>query len=408
MRTCQGCASAELDLVIDFGHQPPVHSLLREAQLDEGEMSYPLRLLRCRSCGLVQLGHVVDPRLIFPDEYPYLSGLTGILRANFRDLAQRARERLGLAAGDLAVDIGSNDGTLLEGFRDFGMRVVGRRADKCRTDRNDRGIPTVKSFFDEEVGKQITAEHGSARVVTATNVMAHVDNIDFVLRGVAAILANDGMFISESHYLLGLVDRLQYDTIYHAHLRYYSLRPYAHLLERNAFRVVDAEPIPTHGGSIRVWAVLDHGAIPSARLSTILRAEDDYGLYSAAVFERFRARVVDAKHRTLDLLLRIKASGARVAGVGAPARASMLLNACRIDPDLLDYVTEQPGSLKVGLYMPGNHIPVVEERRLFDEAPEYLLVLSWHIGDEIMRKLRAKGYRGTFIVPLPEPKIAEG
>lgn len=407
VRLCQGCASAELTPVIEFGHQPPVHSLLSRDQLDEPEATYPLRLVRCTSCGLAQLGHIVDPRIIFPDEYPYLTGLTGILRSNFRDLAKQARERFGLRPGDLAVDIGSNDGTLLEGFRDFGLRVVGVEPTGIARIANERGIPTIKAFFDELVAQDIVDRHGKARVITGTNVMAHVDDTDAVLRGVATMLADDGVFASESHYLLGLVERLQYDTIYHEHLRYYALRPFVRLLERNGFAAIDAEPVPTHGGSIRVWATRHPGEPPSARLDAMTRAEDKYGLYGDEAFARFRARVVDAKQRTAELLLRLRRDGARVVGVGAPARASMVLNTCHIEPDLVDYVAEQAGSLKIGLYMPGSHVPVVDEERLFEEAPEYALLLSWHIADDITKKMRAKGYRGRFVVPLPEPRILD-
>lgn len=402
---CQGCDSTALALVMDFGHQPPVHSLLRREDLDRTEATYPVQLVRCRSCGLVQLGHVLDPRLVFPPSYPYLTGLTPIALRNFRDMARRAHERLRLRPTDLVVDIGSNDGTLLSTFRDVGVRVLGVEPTNVAQIANERSIPTVNSFFDADVARDLAAEHGKARVVTATNVIAHIAAISSVLRGIRSLLADDGVFISESHYLVGLLEQLQYDTIYHEHLRYYSVRPFAGMLERHGLRVVDVQPIPTHGGSIRVWAVADRNAAPARSVGAMIEDEERRGLYRDEAYERFRARVVGATQRLMHLLLELKLAGKRIAGVGGPARANMLLNYCGIGPDILDYIREQQGSLKVGLYMPGNHIPVVDEPRFLADQPEYALVLSWHIADEVMQQVRSAGYRGSFILPLPEPRI---
>jgi hypothetical protein len=402
---CQGCESATLEVVIDFLPQPPVQAFLTADQLREPEVHYPLTLLRCPACGLVQIGYAVDPEIVFPRDYPYQTGMTRILVEDFKDLADQAVTRFGLAKDDLAIDIGSNDGTLLKGFLPHGLRVLGVEPTDIAGIAVANGIPTLQAYFDERVASAIVAEHGPAAVVTATNVLAHVPNLFPFLRGITELLADGGVFVSESHYLLDLVQRLQYDTIYHEHLRFYGLRPLTAILRRAGFTVVDCERVPTHGGSIRVWAVKGEGA-GSERLEAQRREEEEFGLYEAERLEEFRRRVVDSKQRLLAMLLRLRQEGSRIVGVGAPARSSMLLNYCRIDGDLVDYVVEPPGSLKNGLHTPASHIPIVEESRLFAEQPALALMLSWHISGELMPKLREKGFRGKFVVPLPEPRLA--
>jgi SAM-dependent methyltransferase len=404
---CQVCGDVGLERFMVFGHQPPVHSLLTAEQLNEPEVTYPLDLLRCRACGLVQLGYVVDPRVAFPPEYPYRSGLTAILREDFRNLAESVMGRFGLGAEDLVVDIGSNDGTLLDAFRARGLRrVLGVEPTATARIAQEQGIPTLNEFFREELAERIVEEQGTARLVTAANVFAHVQALGSMLRGISRLLRDGGLFVSESHYLVDFLQGCQYDTIYHEHLRYYSLGVLVTLLERSGFSVVDAERIPTHGGSIRVYA-LKGAAAPGARVAELLRMEERLGLQTPAPYEAFRRQALRAKRELAWLLTSLKREGHRIVGVGAPARASMLLNFSRVDADTVDYVVEKAGSLKIGLHLPGSHIPVVDEARLFEEQPAYALILSWHIGDELMRTLRAKGFRGRFILPLPDARVIE-
>lgn len=401
---CQACSASGLETVLDFLPQPPVQAFLSEEGIREPEIHYPVALLRCASCGLVQLGYALDPEIVFPRDYPYQTGMTRILVEDFADLADKAVERGSLGERDLAIDIGSNDGTLLKGFLPHGVRVLGIEPTDIARIAEANGVPTVQAYFDEAVAERVVAEHGHASVVSATNVLAHVPNLFPFLRGVSALLEDGGMFVSESHYLLDLVQGLQYDTIYHEHLRFYGLRPLTAILERAGFSVVDCERVPTHGGSIRVWAVKGDGE-PSERLEAQQREEEEFGLYGTERFEEFRSRVVASKHALLGLLLDLRSHGARIVGVGAPARSSMLLNYCGIDSDLVEYVVEPSGSLKNGLYTPGSHIPIVEESRLIAEQPEYALMLSWHIAEDLMPKLRERGFRGRFVVPLPDARI---
>jgi len=404
--TCQGCAEHALETVIDFLPQPPVQAFLSPERLSQPETAYPLSLRRCSSCGLVQLGYVADPEVVFPRDYPYQTGMTRILVEVFGDLVDKAVDRYALTADDLAVDVGSNDGTLLKGYKRHGLRVLGVEPTDIARVAEANGIPTVQDYFSAAAGARIAAEHGEAAVISATNVLAHVPDVYDFLEGVASLLRDGGVFVSESHYLLDLVQKLQYDTIYHEHLRFYALRPLRDILSRAGFSVVDVERVPTHGGSIRVWAVKG-SADAEPTVEQQLREEDGYGLHGAERLEDFRRRIVESKHGLLRTLLDLRGQGKRVVGIGAPARASMLLNYTKLDAELVEAIGEPPGSLKIGLHTPASHIPIVDEPTLLATQPDYALMLSWHIADELMPKLRERGFEGGFIVPLPEPKVIE-
>jgi hypothetical protein len=402
---CQACAAADLESILFMGFLPPVNTMRPIGQRPQQEWSYPAELLRCRTCELVQLGLVVDASVLFPPEYPYTSGTTRILRENFRDLARECGERIGLDKSDLVIDVGSNDGTLLSSFAGR-CRLLGIEPTQAADLALKAGIPTIKAFFGAAAVERALAEQGRAKIVTATNVFAHIEQVGEVIANIRRLLGPGGVFISESHYLLGLVETLQFDTIYHEHLRYYSLTSLKNLLERHEFEVFHVKRIPTHGGSIRVYAT-ERGARPvDPSVSALLAAEQAAGLFGSGLHE-FRRRTVLAKLRLHGLLTGLVGGNARIFGVGAPSRASTLINYVGLGDGILQCVVEVKGSHKIGKYMPGTLIPVVEEQRLFDEQPEYALLLSWHIADELIPKLKEKGFRGRFIVPLPEPRVVE-
>jgi hypothetical protein len=368
--------------------------------------AYPAQLLYCPKCHLVQLGLIVDPQVLFPPEYPYTSGTTKILRENFAQLYQETSAMVPLAPQDLIVDIGSNDGTLLSNFHSGGHRVRGIEPSLVGNLANDRGIPTWISFFGRAIAGKVRSEEGPAKIVTATNVFAHIEDIHEIIESLLTMLDERGIFISESHYLMSLLETLQYDTIYHEHLRYYSLHSLSYLLESHGLEVIHARRIPTHGGSIRVYAART-GVHPSqASVAAILQEEAAAGVGGARLKE-FKRRAVMSKLELHGLLAGIKKSGGRIYGIGAPSRASTLINYVGLDDGILDYVLEVKGSLKVGKYMPGTVIPVIEESRLYQDQPEYALLLSWHIAEELIPKLTAKGFRGQYIVPLPTPRVVQ-
>jgi C-methyltransferase C-terminal domain/Methyltransferase domain/Putative zinc binding domain len=400
---CQVCGSDDLESVLFVGYLPPVNGMPAIDTRPCEQPAYPAELLHCRTCRLVQLGLVVDPAILFPPSYPYTSGTTKILRDNFAELYREVRDRYRLQPGDLVVDIGSNDGTLLSNFHQAGHPVQGIEPTNAGKLANAAGIPTLMSFFNRSAAAAVTAQRGKARLVTAANVFAHIENVHEVVDCILDLLSDDGIFINESHYLASLLETVQYDTIYHEHLRYYSLTSLTYLLDMHGLEVIHARRIPTHGGSIRVHAARKGQRPVSDSVARLLAAEAD--LTSVTNLQAFRRRVGISKLALHALLCDIKMRGQRVYGVGAPSRASTLINYVGLDATIVDCVVEIQGSYKIGKYIPGTMIPVVEEARLVQDQPDYALLLSWHIADELMPKLTARGFTGKYIVPLPEPRV---
>ncbi|HYA95635.1 MAG TPA: class I SAM-dependent methyltransferase [Terriglobales bacterium] len=400
---CQVCDYAPLSQVLFLGYLPPVNQMRTIGQLPREQPAYPALVLSCPRCTLVQLGLIVDKEILFPPDYPYTSGTTKILRDNFAELYEESQTVLSMGPQDLAVDIGSNDGTLLSNFQRGGHRVHGIEPSQVGNLANQRGIPTTIGFFDRALAEQTRKQHGPAKIITATNVFAHIEHIHEIVESILLLMDEKGVFISESHYLLALVETLQYDTIYHEHLRHYSLQSLQYLLQMHGLEAIHARRIPTHGGSIRVYAARRGAYSVRSSVSEMLKKEA--GALDAEQLQRFKDRVVESKLELYGLLRDIKRQGQRIYGIGAPSRASTLINYVGLDDGILDCVLEVPGSLKIGKYMPGTLIPVLEESRLYADQPQYALLLSWHIADELIPKLREKGYKGRYICPLPTPTI---
>jgi hypothetical protein len=401
VRYCQNCGGDDLHPILDLGYLPPVNTMNSIGSRPLEESFYPAELLECSDCSLVQLGTIVDPAVLFPDHYAYTSGTTKLLRDNFADLSVELNTHWPLTSDDLVVDIGSNDGTLLSNFSKH-CRVCGIEPTAASAIALARGIPTIKAFFNSRSAHELVRDHGKAKVVTATNVFAHIEDVHGVTESILGMLRPDGLFVSESHYFLSLVQTLQYDTIYHEHLRYYSLRSLSSLFAGHDLEIVHARQISTHGGSIRVYAAR-RGQYPVTSDVGRLVALETSGLNRDSL-KQFAERVAQSKLNLWALLQRCRLKG-RVYAVGAPSRASTLINYVGVDHTIVDCVLEIAGSYKIGRYMPGKRIPVVEEARLFVDQPAFALLLSWHIADELIGKLRAGGYAGKFIVPLPEPRI---
>jgi len=404
IESCQVCGHAPLDYVLSLGYMPPVNQMVPVGQVPRQLPWFPTTLLHCRNCELVQLGLAVDPVIIFPPEYPYTSGTTKLLRDNFADLQRESAAMLGLGQQDLVVDIGSNDGTLLSNFQKGGQRVLGIEPTDVGDLANQRGIPTIKRYFGAEVAREVKREYGPASMVTAANCFAHIEDVHAIVDGVVEMLKDDGVFVTESHYLIPLLDTLQYDTIYHEHLRYYSLTSLKHLFEMHGLEVFHARPIPSHGGSIRVYAAR-HGAHTVQDGVRRMLAAEPRGEAMAKRLATFRHDVILSKLRLLAMLRDLKEKGARVAGISAPSRASTMVNYVGLDEGLIDYVCEIAGSLKIGKCMPGTQIPVVDEAKLYSDQPDCAVIFSWHIADELAPKLKAKGFRGQLITPLPVPRV---
>lgn len=400
---CQVCDHSKLESLLFVGYLPPVNSMRPIGEQPKEEESYPAELLRCPQCQLIQLGLTVDAEILFPSSYPYTSSTTRVLRENFAELYQESSALLGLQPNDLVVDIGSNDGNLLINFKGK-HRICGVTPERIGEIAIARGIPTIISYFQPSVVEKIIAEEGRARLVTATNVFAHIEDVHSVLDGVVKLLEDDGTFLTESHYVLGLVQTVQYDTIYHEHLRYYSLHSLKYLLAMHGLEVFHAKPIPTHGGSIRVYAALQGTREVQPSVEQQLELERE-GL-SEQSLANFKLAVQKSRLDLWAILAQLRSEGKTIVGVSAPSRASTLISYVGIDDGILDSVVEIKGSHKIGRYIPGTLIPVVEESILFGSSqPDYALILAWHIADELILNLRRLGYSGRFIIPLPKPRI---
>jgi hypothetical protein len=403
---CQVCDWGDLEQVLFLGYLPPVNKMPAIGETPCEQPSYPALLLRCPRCQLIQIGLIVDPQILFPPEYPYTSGTTRILRENFAELYRECRTLIEIGRDDLVVDIGSNDGTLLTNFA-AGHRVQGIEPTNVGNVANERGIPTLISFFDADAAAKLKAEKGQAKIVTATNVFAHIEDVHTVLDNITSLLADEGAFITESHYVHSLVETLQYDTIYHEHLRYYSLHSLNYLLEMHGLTTFHCKRIATHGGSIRVYAARP-GRYPMQASVAAVLAEEERSHLNAEGLKEFKNSVALSKMQLYALLLAIKSKGQHIHGIGAPSRATTLINYTGLDDGIIDCVLEVPGSHKIGRYVPGTLIPVLDETRLFEDQPEYALLLSWHIAEELMPKLAQKGYKGGFVIPLPTPRVVAG
>lgn len=402
---CQICDNPNLKSVLFLGYLPPVNQLHPIGTRPKEQPSYPAELLYCIKCHLVQLGLVVDPQIIFPKEYPYTSGTTKVLRDNFADLGNEARKLLNLKTDDLVVDIGSNDGTLLSNFQDY-AKVLGITPEDIGKLAIAKGIPTILEYFKPEVVTQVIKKYGKARVVTAANVFAHIEDVNRVLENIVSLLKPEGVFISESHYLYPLIETIQYDTIYHEHLRYYSLTSLNYLLKMHGLEIFHAKQIPSHGGSIRVYAA-KKGLYPRNKSVSEILSKEKEVVTRIENLLKFKDRVVLSKLGLQSLLLDIKKKGKQIFGISAPSRASTLINYVGLDQDILDCVVEIKGSYKIGKYIPGTLIPILDEQELFSRQPEYALLLSWHIAEELMPKLKSIGFKGKFIIPLPKPRVID-
>ena len=358
---CQISNSENLESLIFLGFLPPVNTLRKIGSTLEEEISFPAELLYCNKSKLAQLGCIVDKEILFPYTYPYTSSTTKILRENFANLYTDSKKIVDLDKNDLVIDIGSNDGNLLSNFKN-NHKVLGVTPEKIGKIAIKKGIPTIIDYFNDKTVKKIISKHGKAKIITATNVFAHIDNINQIVKNILKTLKSDGVFISESHYLLPLIQTVQYDTIYHEHLRYYSLQSLDYLFKKHNLEIIDTKEIPTHGGSIRVYAARKGIFKVSKNVKKQLNKEKKY--LNKKSFNQFKKNVVNSKIGLFNLINKIKNKNKTIYGVGAPSRASTLINYLGLDQDIIDCVLEINGSYKIGNYIPGTKIPILNENIL--------------------------------------------
>ena len=404
---CQLCNKPDLKFIIDLGHNPPCDSLLTIEELNEPESSYPLQLYMCGDCDHIQINYAVAPEILFHKEYPYKSGITETLANNLKNGAKKFVKDLLLNKEGLAIDIGSNDGTFLKGFKETGMSVLGVEPTDIAKIAESDGIPTIQEFFSEKVAIEIEKKYGKAEIITAANMFAHIPNLGDLIQGASRLLNEDGFFVTESHYLLDIIETVQFDSIYHEHLKYYSLKDLVFLFSCYDFTLVDAEKIPNYGGSIRAYAKKGKDHPKSQRLLELMDLEHQANLFDWETWMSFKTKVLKARTDCRKLISQLLDEGKRVCAIGCPGRSSTLLNYYGLSPNEIEYIAEQSTCLKVGMYCAGQHIPVVDEQRMFDEQPEFALMLSWHYSEPIIKKLREKGLKSKIIIPLPELKIVD-
>jgi len=402
---CLVCGTAEVEMFLDLGSTALANKFLTDAELARPEARYPLRVGFCRACGHVQLTETVPPDAMFTD-YLYVSAASDTLREHFDDLSRTLAERHGLGADDLVIDIGCNDGSLLGSFADLGVRTLGvDPAENLAELAKQSGIERYVGFFGGDTAGEIVERWGEAALITATNTFPHIPDLEGFLKGIDMALVPGGRFVVEAHYLVDLFDQLAFDTVYHEHVSYWALGPMCRLFERHGLQVVDAERLPIHHGQLRV-TVQRHGeGVVDPSVDRILEMERDRGIGRLETWQGFADRVLGIKRDLLSTLHELKAQGSRLAGYGAPAKGSTLLEFLEIGPELLDFIADR-STLKQGRHTPGSHIPIVPPDRLMTDRPDYVLLLAWNFVDEIMAQQRA--YReagGKFILPVPAVSI---
>ncbi len=399
---CQISGAKDLKTILSLCYLPPVNKLKKINSRLSQDIFYPSELMFSPSSQLVQLSTIVNKEILFPKEYPYTSSTTKILRENFKELYKDCKKIVTISSEDLIIDIGSNDGNLLSNFKNH-HRVLGITPEKIGKIAIKKGINTLIRYFDKETSKLVLKKFGKAKIVTATNVFAHIENVNLLMRNLLKILKNDGVFISESHYLVSLIKTNQYDTIYHEHLRYYSLTSLKYLFNKYDMEIIHAKKINTHGGSIRVYAAKKGKFKINKSVGKILKLEKKFLNWNT--FNNFKKNVVNSKINLYSILKKLKNNNKKIYGIGAPSRASTLINYVGLDENIIDCVLEIEGSYKIGNYIPGKKIPILSEKKLYEDPPDFVILFSWHIASELKSNLKKRGFKGKFIIPLPYPRI---
>ena len=402
---CRSCGAGGLDVFLSLGDQPLANALRSADQLDRPEPRHPLEVAFCPACSLAQLTVSVPPEQLFAD-YSYFSSFSPTVVANAAALVARLVEERQLGSEHLALEIASNDGYLLKHYVAVGVQALGvEPAANVAAAAEVAGVPTLVAFFGREVAEELRAAGRRADVLHANNVMAHVPDPNGVVAGIERVLAPGGVAVFESPYVRDLVDNLEFDTVYHEHLFYYSLSSFAALLARNGLEAVDVERIPIHGGTLRVFAMRAGEGTPSPAVAQLAAEEHRIGLDRPAWFEGFGERVEALCGSIRALLADRKAQGRRIAGYGAAAKATVMLNALGVGPDTIDFVADRSPH-KQGRYVPGTRIPIVAPERLLRDRPDDVVIFAWNFADEIMAEqaeYRAGG--GRFLIPIPEPTV---
>jgi 2-polyprenyl-3-methyl-5-hydroxy-6-metoxy-1,4-benzoquinol methylase len=403
---CALCAAsgAALQEVMSLAATPPANEFVLRAECARVQERIPLTLLLCATCGHVQLAEIVDPQRLF-GHYVYVSGTSPVFVEHFRKYAAASVARFGLGGSSFVVDIGSNDGTLLKQFQQqhVGSVLGVDPASEIATTATAQGIPTLCGFFTSALADEIKASHGSADLITANNVFAHAEDLEGFARSAAKLLSPEGVFVFEVSYLVDVVEKLLFDTIYHEHLSYHAVLPLVRFFERIGLRLFDAQRIDTHGGSVRGFVCKPTAQHENtAHLASLIRKEEALGLFTPATYAAFKQRISQRGEQVKRRITEVRAAGGRVAGYGAPAKLTTLMHEFGLTDCGIEFIIDD-SPLKLGHCTPGSHIPVEASAALYERQPDLCVVFAWNFADSIVKKHAAyTANGGRFLIPLPE------
>lgn len=403
---CRICKRTTLVSILQLGPQPPANAFLKKTQLKKREPFYPLDVYFCKSCHLVQLRDVVSPEILFKN-YVYVSSTSPGFIKHFEQFAKKMIKEFKLTPRSFVVDIGSNDGILLKPYLKKNIKVLGiEPAKKIAEMAKSQGIETISEFFSCKLATQIRKKYGLAKLITATNVFAHINDIDEVTKGVLEMLDDEGVFIIEAPYLVDFLEKNLFDTVYHEHLSYYAVSPLQVFFRRFSMKIINVEKVPTHGGSIRVFVSKEKSLyVQSKQVHEFIAKEKKYQLHLFSTYKRFAKRIEKNKQVFQKLLHSLKSKQQVIVGYGAPAKGNTLLNYFGITKKYLEYIVDD-SEWKQGLFTPGTHIPVVTPQKLNEAHPNYMLILAWNFAEPIMKKYAPLAKKGMkFILPVPHPII---
>ena len=405
--SCRMCGEGSLTKTMSLTPTPPGNDFLTKEELGRDEPVYPLDLYFCEACHHIQLGHVVDPKILYQKNYSYVSATSAYFVNHLKHYAKDMVERFDLKPGDLAVDIGSNDGTCLSFFKDKGMKVVGvDPATEIAGKATENGIDTIADFFGYRLAVELRKKYGTAKYITSHNACAHIDNLFDVVKGVEHWLDADGVFVLEVGYFVDVYSNTWFDTVYHEHVDYHTVAPFEKLFNRVGMELISVERISPQGGSIRVMAQKKGGIIKrDDSVDELIALEAKLGLDKAETLRKLNHKISQVRDKLHDLIHSLKADGKSIAGFGAPTKATTLMAHFGLDATVLDFIVDD-NPLKQGLFTPITHIPVLSSDALYKMKPDYVLILAWNFAEPIMQMHKKYSEQvGQFILPMPNPEI---
>lgn len=407
-KTCRLCSSTKLYQYLDLGNTPPADQFRKLEELNLPEIWYPLRVNVCEDCGFSQLSNVVNPSVLFQYDYPYESSASKTFRDHWDAFAQEVITKLNISKGGAVVELGSNVGTLLAAFKNRGLNVFGiDPAPNIVDTANKNGIPTICDFFGTHLSKKIKKAIGQADVILGTNVFAHIDDLDDVMKAVDECLSPEGVFIFESPYFRNLIDQMLFDTIYHEHVSYISISPLVGFFAKFNMEIFSVEETNIHGGSIRVFVARKGSRQVSSEVNNLIKEEKKRGLNSKKNLIAFAEKVLENRKKLTKLVYGLLDKGKTIACISAPAKGMTLLNFCGFNNSHIKFVSER-SLLKIDRYTPGSKIPIVSDEYFHKNIPDYAILLAWNLSRELFEKFRpftSKG--GKLIIPVPEPRIID-